>query len=141
MGAAVTVTFVHALQLLLSSDSVIVPTILILLSAQNRTEYVPAVAKVFVPVAVAVPPAASIAIGAGVVVFIGRVAPAPFAPGATCIELEKVAPVEAVPVLEIVEVNVVTDPTVAVVRVGAEAVRLGSGIFSEQEAFVPPFNP
>lgn len=126
VAALVTVTSVQPPQLFVSSDSAIVPTMAVLLSAQNLTEYVPAEAKVYEALAVFVPPLARIGIGEGVAAVRGlTVPPVPWVPKATCIEFKKVAPVDPPPVLEIVEVKACGILVVAEAGEGAEAVRFG----------------
>ncbi len=68
-------------------------------------------------------PEARVAIVVGV---IPETAPPPFEAVATWKKLEKLAPVEAVPVLLMVEERIVETPTVAVVGVTNPAVRSGA---------------
>jgi hypothetical protein len=121
--AGATETFVQPPQLLLSSLSVIDPDeSALVLSAHARIEYVPEEAKVCETLAVLVPPAASVAIedeARSVTV------PPPFAAVETWKKLENDAPVDAAPTFEIVDENVCATPAVAVLGVGAAAVRSG----------------
>jgi len=102
--ATVTVTFVQALQLLFSFDSVITPPPADeVLSAQALMEYVPAEAKVWETVAVPLPPAARAPMAEDV---LSVMVPPPLAAEATWKKLLNPAPVPAVPILEIVDEKV-----------------------------------
>ena len=95
----------------------------LVLSAQARTEYVPLDRKVYAgEVAVAVPLAARVVI---VVAVKSVIVPPPFTKVALWKKLLKLAPVEAVPLLVIVAVNVCATPTVAVDGEETPAVRFG----------------
>lgn len=105
----VTDMFVHAPQLLVSFDSVMVPVLVAEdLSAHARMEYVPALANVYDLVYTLEFPEAI-----ELIEFEERpvMVPAPFAAVATCMKLENDAPVEAFPVLEMVALKLAAVPT------------------------------
>ncbi len=123
--AADTVTLVQVEQLLASLPSVIAPTNEALLSAQALTEYVPEDGNVYEEeVTVPLAPAVSSAL-----IFTDKVdtVPPPPAAVATWKRLLNDAPVVALPMFEMFEVNVSAVPAVATAGVGAAAVKSGVG--------------
>ena len=120
-----TVTFVHAPQLFALFDSVITPPPADeVLSAHARAEYVPTEGKVYAgDVAVLLPDA----VRAPIAVAVRSVTvPPPFAALATWMKLEKLAPVDALPMFEIMACRAIGTDTVAVIGVTEPAVRSGA---------------
>jgi hypothetical protein len=121
---AETTTFVHPPQLFDSLDSEMTPVFVgEVLSAQTRTEYVPAEVKLYDgEVAVLLAPAerADIEAAARLVIV-----PPPLAAFATWKKFENPAPVETGPLFVIIEVNVLATLTVAVLGEEAPAERSG----------------
>jgi hypothetical protein len=120
-----TVIFVHAPQLLVSSLSIIAPTSFgVLLSAHARIEKVPALANVYDCEVIAEEPAPSVAMvdDARLVMV-----PPPFADDATCIKLSDDVPVEALPLLVIEAEKIVEEPTPVVTGEILPAMRSGFG--------------
>lgn len=125
-GAFETTMFVHAPQLLFSSDSVITPAeFLSVLSAQTRSEYEPFDGNVYDLLKVPVPPAARVAI---LTEAVSVIVPPPLGPVATCMKLLNDAPVLAEPILLIVVLNDVGTSFVAVVGEMEPAVRSGATV-------------
>ena len=123
--AADTVTLVQEEQLLPSLPSVIAPTNEALLSAQALTEYVPDDGNVYEEeVTLALAPAASVA---NTFTDIVDTVPPPPAAVATWKRLLNDAPVVALPMFEMFDVNVSAVPAVATDGVGAAAVKSGVG--------------